>query len=130
MHRILLPLLALAGAAPAADTPPALDAYVVVEAVIATHVADKGAGEVLMRYVLKDPSIEQLGNRMFVVGKTPAADHVLVPGSNWHLLMIPLDSVRVMGGATSPADFVTDKANAGKEPLGVPVAIAPPTAGP
>ena len=117
---------ACAAALPAAD-PSIFDNYTVVESAVATHLTDKGSGEIILRYVLKSATVQEIGGRWFIVGKTPTSDHVIVPGSNWRTLMIPMDTVRAMAGAIEVADFVQDRFNATTEPIGAP-AYLPTTA--
>jgi hypothetical protein len=116
-------------ALPAAD-PSIFDTYTVVESAVATRLTDKGTGEIILRYVLKSATVQEIGGRWFIVGKTPTSDHVIVPGSNWRTLMIPMDTVRAMAGATEVADFVQERSNAATEPIGAPAALPAPSTAP
>jgi hypothetical protein len=111
IRTIILTALVVAGlAAATADPsePPALtDRYTVVDALFSSQVAKDGSRtETVRRYVLKGATVIKLGDRWFLSGRTPVEDKVLVEGSNWNSIVIPVDLIRAMSGLGAPAALV------------------------
>ena len=83
--------------------------FVVVDAIFKNEVDVGGKpSQVIKRYVVKSPVVVNIGNKLFLTGKTPIENNIRVPGSNFDTLYIPIDNIVAIGGFDDPKALVAN----------------------
>jgi hypothetical protein len=106
MNQIIILLLLLSSVLLGEDTLVQFSKYSVVDAIYKSELTKEGEKQVIKRYVVKDMTIVEIGKRSFLSGKTPAESNVVVDGSNYSKLFIPVDLVVAIGGLENLPELV------------------------
>lgn len=116
MKAVFLLVLMLASAHSVEEMP--LDKFTIIDAVYKVETIANGTEhKIIKRYVLKDVVVFSIGARTFVGGKTPSENNILIAGSNWGTICIPVDQIVVMAGTNNP-QFLVQKEGVSSMELG------------
>ena len=84
--------------------------FVIVDAIFKNEVDVGGKPtQVIKRYVVKSPVVINIGNKLYLSGKTALENNIKVPGSNFDALYIPIDNIVAMGGFDDPKALVANE---------------------
>jgi hypothetical protein len=62
--------------------------------------------ENIRRFVIKEAKVVNMGEKSFITGTTPVDNKIDIQGSNWAMIMIPIDRVIALVGVDAPPDLI------------------------